>query len=991
MTDQPAKTIKQWRYPFVAPDGKSIDDPQAVYDALSAADDGFYPLGINGLWHGGVHFSANTASKIGQSQGVRCIADGEVVAYRIDKTYPKDKFSTGYALYSTGFTLIRHKLELPPAPSTAPAPTPAAPTPANPPAPTQAPAPATSPPPAPAPGPTPAATPPPQPSLTFFSLYMHQLDWHGYQIDAQRQRPDYWGGEPTYLVTDAGIDKEPQLAPNVIGTRIRDANKKAVGILPRGAQLKLGAALQSDPRYVQIAQIVNGTAVPAQVTGYVFKKELKVISTEPDASAQDHIYVLPEPKPIKAGELVGHLGEYQRLSDASPLPPLPKRPILHLEVFSGDDVPGFIAQSQARAAQLPDSQKTLLTVATGAALCQPIEPDGTLAADAAVRALDGAAAGKGPWVQVQKLKTIFIDRSGLPFNERDPPHGSYTYGRGKAYFTGRYVGPKDTDITSDRAVALRLNYQRREVQIADGSPIWMDRHDVHNPAGKSAWCQFPLQTDQTSTPTAAQPRTIAKAVLDKLAEGRKASDDQGTKWWNIDVGSENGHSARGWVCEKNHPQTRWQSPWDWPGFATLQETATPAQLMQRLLHTLDAAQNSGEASQFQTAAQTVNNGPLLSTLNQLIDSQGTQDGMITAEELRRSYHQPWLAKRIGKLIVRYPSEWASDMSPWNDLDAMMLEGHPDWTVEKQRIAKLQIWSGVKGIQGFPTSPNVYHFHPMGVIGNFFSSCGCSNEISGPNLKRIATNATDAVINRYVDSLNEAFRNYSINSCLSKAHFLAQLLAESGEFRYTKELGKVLSYDPWRGRGLIQLTGPENYKEYGKYAGVDVTSSLKAMALLEKSPHAMLSAAWFFCVLHGLKTYGDADDFNWITRVINGGLNGYDRRLDYLNKAVRVLGIESCLKLNRNGKYPFEESRLYEEKRGAFAWGLWHDPEEKKDGVATKDRNEALKGYRRYIELNGIAGNPKDAHGEPKDKGWYGIGRETRVKTFSENKILTLSR
>jgi D-alanyl-D-alanine dipeptidase len=192
MTDQSAKTVKQWRYPFVAPDGKTIDDPQAVYDALSAADDGFYPLGINGLWHGGVHFSANTASKMGQNQGVRCIADGEVVAYRIDKTYPKDKFSTGYALCSTGFTLIRHKLELPPAPSTAPVPTPTAPTAANPPAPTQAPAPATPPPSTPAHGPTPAATPPPQPSLTFFSLYMHQLDWKGYQHNAEFRTPHFW-------------------------------------------------------------------------------------------------------------------------------------------------------------------------------------------------------------------------------------------------------------------------------------------------------------------------------------------------------------------------------------------------------------------------------------------------------------------------------------------------------------------------------------------------------------------------------------------------------------------------------------------------------------------------------------------------------------------------------------------------------------------------------------------------------------------------------
>jgi len=630
--------------------------------------------------------------------------------------------------------------------------------------------------------------------------------------------------------------------------------------------------------------------------------------------------------------------------------------ILHLEVFSGDDVPGFIAQSQARAAQLPDSQKTLLTVATGAALCQPIEPDGTLAADAAVRALDGAAAGKGPWVQVQKLKTIFIDRSGLPFNEHDPPHGSYTYGRGKAYFTGRYIGPTDTDITSDRAVALRLNYQRREVQIADGSPIWMDRHDVHNPAGKSAWCQFPLQTDQTNTPTAAQPRTIAKAVLDKLAEGRKASDDQGTKWWNIDVGSENGHSARGWVCEQNHPQTRWQSPWDWPGFATLQETATPAQLMQRLLHTLDAAQDSGEASQFQTAARTVNNGPLLSTLNQLIDSQGTQDGMITAEELRRSYRQPWLAERIGKLIVRYPSEWASDMSPWNDLDVMMLEGHPDWTVEKQRIAKLQIWSGAGSVASFPTSPNVYHFHPVGVVGNF---SGAPQLITIEMLRAVEPLNSEAYYERIIPHLNQYAILYEVQTPRRIAHFLSQVGHESsfhiteeslnygakrmreifgcngGSKHYNKStddcsLGRLRNklwtdaayYEhnaehlgnyvyanknkngdessgdgyKYRGRGIIQLTGRGNYSSFQDFhnsiAPQDTKDFLSNPELLVSEVKYGVESAFYYWKINNLNSVAETGDVKSVTQIVNGGQNGYDDRKERYNRLAPLLALST---------------------------------------------------------------------------------------------------
>lgn len=46
---------------------------------------------------------------------MRCIADGEVVAYRINKNYPAIEFRQNSlrALYSTGFTLVRHQLVLP--------------------------------------------------------------------------------------------------------------------------------------------------------------------------------------------------------------------------------------------------------------------------------------------------------------------------------------------------------------------------------------------------------------------------------------------------------------------------------------------------------------------------------------------------------------------------------------------------------------------------------------------------------------------------------------------------------------------------------------------------------------------------------------------------------------------------------------------------------------------------------------------------------------
>lgn len=107
----------KWAFPFTPSDKADASDPMTYMKALAAAEDGFYPLGSSGMWHGGVHFDQGTAKLLKQSDGIRAIADGEVVAYRLDSKYPEQVYQDGQqALYSTSFVLIRHKLRLPPAP-----------------------------------------------------------------------------------------------------------------------------------------------------------------------------------------------------------------------------------------------------------------------------------------------------------------------------------------------------------------------------------------------------------------------------------------------------------------------------------------------------------------------------------------------------------------------------------------------------------------------------------------------------------------------------------------------------------------------------------------------------------------------------------------------------------------------------------------------------------------------------------------------------------
>lgn len=198
-----AASVTDWSFPFQNPDGKVIHDgglylgsPTLRTGALPKALDGYYPIGASGIWHGGIHFDAGTGTQLRQRDGIRCIKDGEVVAYLVDKTYPAIEFkpSAAKALYSRGFTLVRHRLECPapppsPPPVTAPART----------------APARTAPPAKAPPPAPAA---PTNVLTVYSLYMHQLDYQGYTEDPKRARPAYWSEPREFVVGEKAKDEQ---------------------------------------------------------------------------------------------------------------------------------------------------------------------------------------------------------------------------------------------------------------------------------------------------------------------------------------------------------------------------------------------------------------------------------------------------------------------------------------------------------------------------------------------------------------------------------------------------------------------------------------------------------------------------------------------------------------------------------------------------------------------------------------------------------------
>jgi putative chitinase len=161
---------------------------------------------------------------------------------------------------------------------------------------------------------------------------------------------------------------------------------------------------------------------------------------------------------------------------------------------------------------------------------------------------------------------------------------------------------------------------------------------------------------------------------------------------------------------------------------------------------------------------------------------------------------------------------------------------------------------------------------------------------------------------FVAALNNAMARHRIDTAKRIAAFLAQVGHESGQLQYVRELGNnqyLSKYDTgtlalrlgntpeadgdgqkYRGRGLIQITGRNNYRQCS--LGLFGDERLLALPeLLEQPQWAAESAAWFWAQ-NGLNELADRDQFNSITRRINGGLNGLQDRLEIWARARAVL-------------------------------------------------------------------------------------------------------
>ena len=311
-------------------------DEHDIYRLLATSEpSGSYLVSRKGMWHGGIHITEPGAGQaLDLDAGLRCIADGVMIAWRANKGYPVSELAMPgsaapfQAPYSTGFALVRHEMEFPRGSK-----------------------------------------------LTFYSLYMHLMSSADYDSNfPKRQKPAYWSRQ--WQITQYAQDRPSPRAgqfvdPAQTGLHVRRTpNGSVVGILPQGASVSIGktqtvhggtwgqltdlnGATLCAPEaggYVAPTDAINGWIYLGPQNGGPVAKEAipdstferVIVTTNQTCSAGD-AQGTGGGIPVKAGDLMGHLGRYDALDRCTT-----GTRMAHIEVFCDGSIKEFIKAARAR-------------------------------------------------------------------------------------------------------------------------------------------------------------------------------------------------------------------------------------------------------------------------------------------------------------------------------------------------------------------------------------------------------------------------------------------------------------------------------------------------------------------------------------------------------------------------------------------------------------------------------------------------------------------
>lgn len=299
--------------------GSEFSNQESILSHLAGESTGQYTIGRSGMWHGGIHITEATTPWCALSgkapleamdfpvpfkgeQAIRCMADGEVIAYRVCKDYLTLGWESGPLSFSGSFVLVKHYIQ---------------------------------------PGEKETS------GLHFYTLYMHLAPYSAYEANAENQ----WVTQDTlraysemdWLTAKLTSDKtSPQIAGHMPkGARVEwdpadsnlnttGNNKRQYGLVTlKGLPEETSSTLTPGQRYWVVVD--NNNIKPAPGAGPGWWRHL--LPPAKEVMVFDKTVSLSSPFVIKAGDPIGHMGYYQAPKDGG----YEARYQVHIECTSMDD------------------------------------------------------------------------------------------------------------------------------------------------------------------------------------------------------------------------------------------------------------------------------------------------------------------------------------------------------------------------------------------------------------------------------------------------------------------------------------------------------------------------------------------------------------------------------------------------------------------------------------------------------------------------------
>ena len=284
-------------YPL-KPRSNTTNLSQQYFNHLAGDESARFLFNNSGLWHQGIHLRASKfPSSEFENNKICAIADGKLIAYKVDSEYKTDAKSDSSkesAVYSTGFFLLKHEMAYPKGNV-----------------------------------------------LTFYSLYRHTAKLSDYKSGIEELVGITKSADNKIVIRDAQnnpLNPRVELKNGVtIGVRRHTQTQDKFDELLWYRETKDNKTIEHKPKPGEHWRIFNQSYEVMQNEQI---KGLPLLSKHKIDTKTDIEVKLDKPIEIKAGEELGLMGEYNQIGESG-------EKLLHLEVFTYDNIEQFKAKAEA--------------------------------------------------------------------------------------------------------------------------------------------------------------------------------------------------------------------------------------------------------------------------------------------------------------------------------------------------------------------------------------------------------------------------------------------------------------------------------------------------------------------------------------------------------------------------------------------------------------------------------------------------------------------